>query len=409
MDGEATRQSYEIVPAGRQQVSSVIIQTVRGVSLDAAMIEAYKITKPRILIARPDHLGDVLLTIPAAAALRAAIPGVRISFLVTTEMGDVVRHCPEIDQTYTLPFPPLTAPPNPAKWTDIVSQNADRLRGRFDLIILSRPEDPWSGELAVAIAIPTRIGYATPGTESFLTIALPFNEEGHAVIQTLNLVKVAANCLGAAIADDTWTPTAGSFVPTPLEEAIAEEIILEAPSVGTNPIVFQPGSGWPLKNWVTQRWGELAIHIRRRWGLIPLVPGGPGEDALVAAVVEASDGCAYGLAGRLSVGALAALYRRACVVIGIDSGPVHLAVMVGTPVIGLYGPLDPLKWGPWCPPDRHRIVRVPLSCSPCDCIFDPPCGIAIEPPCSTGVTVEAVLTAAEDFIEGSRWAPGQSK
>jgi ADP-heptose:LPS heptosyltransferase len=373
------------------------------------MIEAHKKDMPRILITRPDHLGDVLLTVPGAVALREAIPGAHISFLVTTEMGDVLRHCPEIDEVLTLPFPSLTASPDPAIWTGIVSQTASTLRGRFDLIILSRPEDPWSGELAVAAGIPVRIGYATPNTESFLTLALPFHEEGHAVIQTLKLIEVAANCLSATIASGGGMVAAGNFVPTPLEEVIAEEVILEAPAAGANPIVFQPGSGWPLKNWVPQRWGELAIKIRQRWGLTPLVPGGPGEDALVEAVVEASDGSAYGLAGRLSVGELAALYRRARVVIGIDSGPVHLAVMVGTPVIGLYGPLDPLKWGPWCSPDSHRVVRVQLSCSPCDCIFDPPCGVPIEPPCSTGITVEAVLAAAEDFIDGGGFDPNQGK
>jgi ADP-heptose:LPS heptosyltransferase len=373
------------------------------------MIVRKKTVNPRILIARPDHLGDVLLTVPGAAALRAAIPGAHISFLVTSEMGDVIRHCPEINQVLALPFPPLSASSDPAIWTDIVSRTASTLRGRFDLIILSRPEDPWSGELAVAADIPVRIGYATPSTEQFLTLAIPFHEEGHAVIQTLKLVEVAANCLGAMIADGGGMPAAGKFVPTASEEIIADEVILEAPAAGASPIVFQPGSGWPLKNWVPRRWGELAINIRRRWGVTPLVPGGPGEDALVEAVVEASDGAAYGLAGRLSVGALAALYRRARIVIGIDSGPVHLAVMVGTPVIGLYGPLDPMKWGPWCPPDRHRVVRVQLSCSPCDCIYDPPCGVPIEPPCSTGITVEAVLAAAEDFMGGSRLDPNGSK
>jgi len=373
------------------------------------MIEARKKDMPRILIARPDHLGDVLLTVPGAVALREAIPGAHISFLVTTKMGDVLRHCPEIDDVLTLPFPSLVASPDPAIWTGIVNQAANTLRGRFDLIILSRPEDPWSGELAVAAGIPIRIGYATPNTEPFLTLAIPFYEEGHAVIQTLNLIEVAANCLSATIASGGGMVAAGNFVPTPLEEVIAEQVILEAPAAGANPIVFQPGSGWPLKNWVPERWGELAIKIRQRWGMTPLVPGGPGEDALVEAVVEASDGSAYGLAGRLSVGELAALYRRARVVIGIDSGPVHLAVMVGTPVIGLYGPLDPLKWGPWCSPDSRRVVRVQLSCSPCDCIFDPPCGVPIEPPCSTGITVEAVLAAAEDFIGGGGFDPARSK
>jgi ADP-heptose:LPS heptosyltransferase len=365
------------------------------------MTTAYEAVRSRILIARPDHLGDVLLTLPAATALRASVPGVQISFLVTSKLGEVVRRCTQVDQTYTLPFPPLTAPPDAADWTTIVNQKANSLRGRFDLIILSRPEDPWSGELAVAAGIPIRIGYATLGTEPFLTVAVPFQEQGHVVRQTLKLTEVAANCLGATTLGDSGLVTAGDFVPTRSEEETAEKVLLEAPAAGRNPIVFQPGSGWPLKNWSPQRWGRLAIEIRRRWGLASLVPGGPGEEALVAEVVEASEGCAYGLAGRLSVGALAALYRRASLVIGIDSGPLHLAAMVGARVIGLYGPLDPLKWGPWCPPSRYRIIKVPLPCSPCDCIFDPPCGISIGPPCTTGITVDAILAAAYELLEGS--------
>src|SRR5437016_12600036 len=97
-----------------------------------------KTARPRILIARPDHLGDVLLTLPAAVALRAAIPGARISFLVTPELGEVVRHCPEIDETYTLPFPLLSAPHDAVSWTSIVSRETSALRATFDLIILSR-------------------------------------------------------------------------------------------------------------------------------------------------------------------------------------------------------------------------------------------------------------------------------
>ncbi|HVG18082.1 MAG TPA: glycosyltransferase family 9 protein [Blastocatellia bacterium] len=353
--------------------------------------------RPRILIARPDHLGDVLLTVPAAASLRAAIADAHISFLVTTELGDLVRHCPDVDEVYTLPFPRLAAPPDPANWSKVVSRNVNMLRERFDLVILSRPEDPWSGEMAVAAGIPNRVGYATPSTESFLTTAIPFHEQGHAVVQSLKLIDVAVDMFGASIAGDVEASAVGRFVATPADEAVAGRVILESPAAGPNPVVFQPGSGWPLKNWSPQRWGDLAIEIRRRWGVTPLVPGGPGEDALVEAVVEASRGCAYGLAGRLSLGPLAALYRRASIVIGIDSGPIHLAVMVGTPVVALYGPLDPLKWGPWGPPHRHRVIRVELPCSPCDCIFDPPCGIPIEPACCTGITVEAVMAAAEDL------------
>ena len=189
------------------------------------------------------------------------------------------------------------------------------------------------------------------------------------------------------------------FLPTEPEEALAERVLAQVPTAGGRPIVFQPGSGWPLKNWTAERWGRLAVEIHRRWGVKALVPGGPGEAPLVRAVVEYADGSCEGLADRLSLGALAALYRRSSLVIGIDSGPLHLAALVGARIVGLYGPLPTAQWHPWCPPQRYRIVRVDLPCSPCDCIFDPPCGASLDPLCMSGIAVEAVLDSVADLLE----------
>ncbi|MDQ3825185.1 MAG: glycosyltransferase family 9 protein, partial [Actinomycetota bacterium] len=73
----------------------------------------------RVLIARPDHLGDVLLTLPAATALRAALPGTLLAFLVAASTADATRRCPDVDETLTVPFPPLgTAFPAP-DWDDV--------------------------------------------------------------------------------------------------------------------------------------------------------------------------------------------------------------------------------------------------------------------------------------------------
>ncbi|MBA2593452.1 MAG: glycosyltransferase family 9 protein [Gammaproteobacteria bacterium] len=357
----------------------------------------------RILICRPDHLGDVLLTLPAVAALRAAFPGAYIGLVLDCSTADVASRCPDVDEGFALPFPPLTHREAGADWAREVTGTASVLRGRYDLVILAR-QDPWSAQLAAAADIPVRVGYAMPGTECFLTHAIPLREELHAAVQTLRLAQEAARCLGvspageAAMTESLRSLAQVRFVPTADEEALAEHVLSEAPSAGARPIVFQPGSGWPLKNWAAEQWGALGTEIRRRWGVTALVPGGPGESALVRAVVESGKGSCFGLAERLSVGALAALYRRSSLVIGIDSGALHLAALVGARIIGLYGPGDHLRWHPWCPPQRYRIVRVALPCSPCDCIFDPPCGIGLDPPCMTGITVEAVLHAAADML-----------
>jgi ADP-heptose:LPS heptosyltransferase len=85
-------------------------------------------------------------------------------------------------------------------------------------------------------------------------------------------------------------------------------------------------------------------------------------------------------------------------VIATDSGALHLAAAVEAPVIGLYGPADPLEFGPWCPPERRRIVRVQLPCSPCRTLVDPPCGATREPACVTDITVDAVLAAIAELL-----------
>lgn len=358
----------------------------------------------RILVARPDHLGDVLLTLPAATALRAALPGTSLALLVSTSIADTTRRCPDIDETLTVPFPALGTAFPTQDWDEVAHTHAQAMRDRFDIAVLARPDDPWSGSLVDLAEIPIRIGYAVPGMERFLTHSIQLHEKHHAAVQTLRLMEKAARCLGIGIAGQHALNAAVlsrapvPFVPAEDEEALVHGILAEVPSAGRRPVVFQPGSGWPLKNWAPQRWGRLGIEIRRRYGLTPLVPGGPGEDLLVHAIVGASEASCYGLPGRLSVGALAALYRRSSLVIGIDSGPLHLAAMVGTPVVGLYGPLPVEQWRPWSSSEKHRLIRVSLPCSPCDCIFDPPCGIPLNPPCMDGITVDAVLAAASELL-----------
>jgi ADP-heptose:LPS heptosyltransferase len=359
----------------------------------------------RVLIARPDHLGDVLLTLPAATAFRAAFPGTYLAVLLSTSTADVARRCPDVDETLALPFPPLGTVFSAQDWDDVARAKANALRDHFDLAVLCRPDDPWCGTLVNLAEIPIRIGYAVPGMERFLTHAVQLREEHHAAIQSLGLMEEAARCLGLSAAGQralraaVLSRASVPFVPTQDEEALVRRILAEVPSAGPRPIVFQPGSGWPLKNWAPKRWGQLGIEIRRRYRVTPLVPGGPGEDLLVHTIVDSSEASCYGLAGRLSVGALAALYRRSSLVIGIDSGPLHLAAMVGTRVVGLYGPLPVEQWGPWSSPETYRLTRVSLPCSPCDCIFDPPCGIPLHPPCMEGITVHTVLAAASELLD----------
>jgi ADP-heptose:LPS heptosyltransferase len=356
----------------------------------------------RILLARPDHLGDVLLSLPAAAVLRKSLPDAHISYLVSPGVAEVPRHCPHVDATYTAPFPPLTGWPYPPGWEEVAQREAAALRGRFDLALLTRPDDPVSGLLVAMAGIPLRLGYDSPRTRPYLTAALPAPDRRHVVTLALDLAAAAAGCLGAQgpMPVEISPLEAPCFAPWRAEEEEGERLLRGlAASCGTSPVLLHPGSGWPLKSWPVSRWGELAARLRCRYGVKPLVICGPGEQGMERAIVEASRGCALGPGPGpgtwLSLGALAWLQQRARLVIAMDGGPLHLAAAMGTPVIGLYGPADPLEFGPWCPAQRRRVVKVELPCSPCRTLVDPPCGATAWPACLTGITVEAVMDAVE--------------
>jgi heptosyltransferase III len=355
---------------------------------------------PRIVLARPDHFGDVLLTLPAAAALREALPGAHITFLVPEQAAGIPRHCPDVDETCVAPFPPLSSWPGPPDWAEVARREAPRLSGRFDIAILPRPEDPLSGLLLALAGVPLRIGYAVSRTRPFLTRALPVPPgKRHVVMLALDLAAEAASCLGVRLEPDAPHPSELHFVSSATEESELEAAL--APVVaacGVDPIVLHPGAGWPLKQWPVWRWGELAARLKTTYGVSPLVVRGPREDELESAIIEASGGQAAGLSRHLSPGALAALHRRARLVISIDSGPLHLAAMLGAPVIGLYGPANPVEFRPWCLPQQYREVRVPLPCSPCGTLVDPPCGATALPECMVGITIEAVVTAARGLL-----------
>jgi len=146
-----------------------------------------------------------------------------------------------------------------------------------------------------------------------------------------------------------------------------------------------------------QKRALLARLLRRRFGVSPLVLGGPDERGLVRAVLESAPGAAVTLDALLSVSGLSALHARALLVIAADSGPLHFAALIGTPVLGLYGPADPAQFAPLSSPGQSRIVRVPLPCSPCGTLLHPPCGAASNPACITGIGVGAVLEAATEL------------
>ena len=349
---------------------------------------------PRILFLRPDHVGDVLLTRPAVAGLRRALPRARLAYAAPAASAAVAERCPDLDETLTVRFPSVArGESHDGVWRETVHAEASRLAGSYDVALVVRPDDPWSGELAAAAAIPVRLGFDMPRTRPYLTGALPVPRDQHVALDGFELADaLLARLRVGARTSRILDPR---FVPSLADEEEASGV-LAGVGVERAPIVLHPGSGWPLKNWPAERWRQVAVELARTFVTRPLIAGTAAERPLVSDVASRTP--AVDIAGRLSLGALAAVHRRARLVVTTDSGALHLAAAMGTPVVALFGPGDPVLFAPLAPADRVRVVRVGLPCSPCGTLENPPCGASIDPACVTGIRIEGVLRAAADLL-----------
>jgi heptosyltransferase-2/heptosyltransferase-3 len=134
-------------------------------------------------------------------------------------------------------------------------------------------------------------------------------------------------------------------------------------------------------------------------GVRLLLTGGPGEAPLVAEVAALMGQPPLTLAGQTSVGQLAALLGRAALVMGVDSGPLHIAVSQGAPSLHLFGPSDWRRFGPWGEPARHVVLSAGLFCSPCGVFTACPRGTA-GPECMAALSVDEVVAAAQALLRG---------
>lgn len=192
--------------------------------------------------------------------------------------------------------------------------------------------------------------------------------------------------LAAAVAGDTL-----SFVPPLLPlDASAEAWCdrLTAPFRGRPVVLLKPGAGWGAKRWPLDRYATVASALKRR-GFQVLVNAGPGEEPLADSIATESDGAAVPV--QCSLAQLIALTRRIALAIGGDTGPLHLACALGRPVVGIYGPTDPARNGPYG--TRFRVLRSPFSQRDHARRREPETGLLTIAP-------EDVLHAADELLAG---------
>lgn len=285
----------------------------------------------KFLLVRLGSMGDIIHALPAAAALRDAFPRAQIDWAVEPRWMRLLKGNPDINRVISADRK------SPAGMlSTLKTVRAPRYSCAIDFQALYK-----SALLAFASGAARRIGfkssYAREGLASvFYTERL--NPSGpHKVDHNLTLARAA----GAG--KMTTAPRFPLAVDPRDEEAVSRELSKHAIE---DFFVLNPGGGWVSKCWPAERYGELHRALAPSFGWRGIVTYGPDEESLAQRVMRAA-GDPLLVAMPVALGPLMALLRRAKFLVSADTGPLHLASALGAPVVGLYGPTDPSRNGPY--------------------------------------------------------------
>ena len=339
----------------------------------------------KILIVRLDRIGDVLLSTPVIKALRDAYPDSYLSFMVRPYAREIVEGNPGLNSV-------------------IIYYKEGREKGffgnlkfiwrlrkeRFDLALILHPTA--RSHLVTALAgIPERVGYDKK-KGFLLTKRIPHTKQfglKHEIEYTLDILKY----IGVDAKDKALYMPMKSECEEKVKDILARNGIRDSDDI----IVINPGASCPSRRWSTERFAKLADSLVAGRGAKILIISGSMDKVFGDRVASFMTKRHLNLSGKTSIGDIASIFRRARLVISNDSGPVHVACAVGTPVIAIFSRsnrgLSPKRWGPTGKDDI--VLHKDVGCEVC---LAHNCQRGFK--CLEAITVEDVLAAADKILKG---------
>jgi ADP-heptose:LPS heptosyltransferase len=344
----------------------------------------------RILLLRLERIGDLIMALPAIADVRALAPDATIDLAVGSWNAALARAVPAVDAVEPLDAAWLAreGPGRPLR--SLLRAAAAWRRRRYDLAINFEP-DIRSNLIAAASGASWTAGFGSGGGGPLLDLALDYDPRAHTTANTRRLV--------AAAFGRTPPPSAAPVLCLP-EGARREAEARLGPRPG--PLIgVHPSGGRAIKQWEPARFAAVARRLVEERGADIVLTGAAADRGLVDAVRAALPADrTIDASGEADVLTLGAILERLDLFITGDTGPMHLATCVGTPVVAVFGPSDPRRYAPLGP--RDRVVRIDLACAPCNRIRLPPgrC-VGHTPDCLAGVDADRVFDAAVAVLEGA--------
>jgi lipopolysaccharide heptosyltransferase II len=356
----------------------------------------------RILIRGTNWLGDAVMTTPALLRLRERFPNAHITLLTPEKLKDLWPGHPAVNEIISF-----------APGESAFSVGRKLRSGKFDLALVL-PNSPRSALEVFLARIPQRIGYARPWRNFFLTQTVPPRTEAvkmrkRSVNEIQQLVAHPAqnskfkiqNFASHQIHEYLHLAAVLGANPEPLAPQLfvsPDEIEIAKKKFGlekTTPPVFglNPGAEYgPAKRWPAERFNAAAKEIQHRTNCLWILFGAKGDAPIVNQIesgIQNSKFKTQNLAGKTSLRELMSLLKLCRVLLTNDSGPMHVAAALGTPVVVPFGSTSPELTGPCLPSDsRHHLLKSNAPCSPC---FLRECPIDFR--CMNGISVERVIEA----------------
>jgi ADP-heptose:LPS heptosyltransferase len=309
----------------------------------------------RIAVVKTVAIGDLVVAAPAISAIRRRFPDAELTLVTTPRVREVVEGSADLDRI---------------EYFDVLGADAGlsglirfmrRVRThRFDAWIELEHYYRFTTILGYLSGARVRVGFRIPGQVRhwLFTIGVPYPVDAHEVEAFMAIPRA----LGAPAGEISLVPIATTTADDSAVDGWMEREGLTPASrlvvlhTTTSPIVTS-------RRWMDDRWVELARILVGRCGLVPVLTGAPDDRESLLALAARVGGEARVAAGDLTLKQFAVLAARAALVVSLDTGPLHVAAATGTPIVGLFGPNTPAKWGPYGP--NGAAVWAGLECSPC--------------------------------------------
>lgn len=298
-------------------------------------------------------VGDTVLSYPTVQQLKALFPKSHLAILIPSYLVDLWKTLPYVDEI--IPFQKKTG--IGSVWEDLNLSQSLKERN-FDLAVIL-PRSFRSAFHIFLARIPVRIGYENEGRSLFLTHGIHRTKEvleGHRVHYYRRLLEPFGRLEGLPSPQIVLREEDRRWADQTLKDLGVEE---GKPLIGMN-----PGATYGLaKCWFPDRFGKLGERLVEKWQSKILLFGKEEERPIIGEIVHRLGTEGIDMAGKTRLLQLAALLERCALLVTNDTGTMHMAAAVGTPVVALFGSTLPLVTGPWG--EGHSVIRKNVSCSPC--------------------------------------------